>query len=806
MIFHGINVQEVKKSFIITVVCELPVPAGRFKMGKINFEEYRQPWETGPHWELKREFMEKYQDDFPEDRLLCLAQAYSNIELLHCSYPDPVMLQIHELSKPLNGLKRFREATKNFSKDEPELQTRAAGKRSATDDLKKPFKFIKFYSAGNQSSEVAGSSTAEENTSTDAKKSDTFTEDSEVACDATPSMVPLDTISTDTQQQSTTEDNTSVNIPKSNKDKDTAAFSVATPSVVQLDTNTTSTFKLSNSSTQNEDFILSLSQSPDLNLINTFSKGLSSLKKIKSKKPIKEIERTVDLLDFHGIAHYKFEEVILDKASVHLCKFFIKDTLISIGRCVNKKMSQISAAFYAVETLEQFSNLPVVALSNLNCNAHKENVLFLHKFLQEAKRTKPKRETLSSVDKIMSIIDSLKCPHERSYFYREDIESPLNENVFYVDIVINKVLICTGKNIKKAKAKSAAADEIIPLLQKFFNEHSEDFQSMCKINADVTMDIPSEAVRKSDEQQSCTFSSKFLPQMKNDNSKPSLLMDPTVGTTCFKINYKILRNSIEKRFAVFDMSEISSDAQTDKPQKSLFHSAQFCKKVVSFDAYINNTFPSDSRYKCDITFEGENIAVGEGSTKAEAKTSASLAALKSLEQKFYTIKVKSEVDESFVIKRDQIINAHVASEAVSDSNVGCKMLKMMGWTGGGIGKTESGITEPITSSDYRFQQGLGFADKNTDEKKFRHAIESCLKEFSQADTISDLVFSTDFTKDERKIIHKVSQRFGLLGSSRGRNEKRQLFVKHKMSVTELINYLIRKNGCTPKYELVDKSS
>ncbi|KAG8199564.1 hypothetical protein JTE90_009403 [Oedothorax gibbosus] len=126
MIFHGINVQEVKKSFIITVVCELPVPAGRFKMGKINFEEYRQPWETGPHWELKREFMEKYQDDFPEDRLLCLAQAYSNIELLHCSYPDPVMLQIHELSKPLNGLKRFREATKNFSKDEPELQTRAA--------------------------------------------------------------------------------------------------------------------------------------------------------------------------------------------------------------------------------------------------------------------------------------------------------------------------------------------------------------------------------------------------------------------------------------------------------------------------------------------------------------------------------------------------------------------------------------------------------------------------------------------------------------------------------------------------------
>lgn len=30
-----------------------------------------------------------------------------------------------------------------------------------------------------------------------------------------------------------------------------------------------------------------------------------------------------------------------------------------------------------------------------------------------------------------------------------------------------------------------------------------------------------------------------------------------------------------------------------------------------------------------------------------------------------------------------------------DSNVGSKIMKMMGWKGGGLGKTEQGISSPI---------------------------------------------------------------------------------------------------------------
>lgn len=53
-------------------------------MAKFNFEDYRQPWETGPHWELKKEFIETYEDMFEVDRLLCLAQAYANVVLMNC--------------------------------------------------------------------------------------------------------------------------------------------------------------------------------------------------------------------------------------------------------------------------------------------------------------------------------------------------------------------------------------------------------------------------------------------------------------------------------------------------------------------------------------------------------------------------------------------------------------------------------------------------------------------------------------------------------------------------------------------------
>lgn len=57
-------------------------------------EQYRTKFEPLDHWNLKVEFMEAHKALIEEERLVCLAQVYVNVELLGCRYPTPVMLQV----------------------------------------------------------------------------------------------------------------------------------------------------------------------------------------------------------------------------------------------------------------------------------------------------------------------------------------------------------------------------------------------------------------------------------------------------------------------------------------------------------------------------------------------------------------------------------------------------------------------------------------------------------------------------------------------------------------------------------------
>lgn len=63
-----------------------------------DINKYRNPNETEKEWQLKRVFIEKYQDLFAEDRLLCLAQCYANIETMGCRYSNDIMNQIKSLT------------------------------------------------------------------------------------------------------------------------------------------------------------------------------------------------------------------------------------------------------------------------------------------------------------------------------------------------------------------------------------------------------------------------------------------------------------------------------------------------------------------------------------------------------------------------------------------------------------------------------------------------------------------------------------------------------------------------------------
>ena len=45
---------------------------------------YKTPYEPKDHWKLKEAFMNAHKETIAEERLVCLAQVFANMELLGC--------------------------------------------------------------------------------------------------------------------------------------------------------------------------------------------------------------------------------------------------------------------------------------------------------------------------------------------------------------------------------------------------------------------------------------------------------------------------------------------------------------------------------------------------------------------------------------------------------------------------------------------------------------------------------------------------------------------------------------------------
>lgn len=69
---------------------------------KWDIESHREEHESDEHWHLRKRFMERWKTDYPEQRLVCLARVFANIELLGCRYPTEVMQEVARLSYDVN--------------------------------------------------------------------------------------------------------------------------------------------------------------------------------------------------------------------------------------------------------------------------------------------------------------------------------------------------------------------------------------------------------------------------------------------------------------------------------------------------------------------------------------------------------------------------------------------------------------------------------------------------------------------------------------------------------------------------------
>lgn len=166
--------------------------------------------------------------------------------------------------------------------------------------------------------------------------------------------------------------------------------------------------------------------------------------------------------------------------------------------------------------------------------------------------------------------------------------------------------------------------------------------------------------------------------------------------------------------------------------------------------------------KLDLKFDDKNIiyhysyndqiiAEGSGDSKKEAKKAADQNLIEVLKANCYTIrsKVKFYSGEDVITKTG---NKDVKQESnqIQEDNLGFKLLAKLGWKGGSLGANGTGIIDPINLEIKIGKTGLGSEIQQFDKKYFR----SLLQNFRQNQVEYDLIFSSEFSKEERAEIHK----------------------------------------------------
>ncbi|XP_022194519.1 uncharacterized protein LOC111052192 [Nilaparvata lugens] len=290
---------------------------------------------------------------------------------------------------------------------------------------------------------------------------------------------------------------------------------------------------------------------------------------------------------------------------------------------------------------------------------------------------------------------------------------------------------------------------------------------------------------------------------------------------------KALRNGFTRK----EEDELSPEAlQTLHKMKSISGPCGSIYIIVSSDTsqYLNNLQRTSSTWKmqffhelkqepkdncliwrCVTTF-GNISAITEGQVKNKTKSASCEYMMWKLQRQYYTLKVATTLTreelsarDADVQKSDVLAGAAKAEPEVMADNVGLKMMKMMGWTGGGLGKNEQGIEKPVEAAGVISRAGLGFGGK-FDFKKINQVLQQFKRE---TDGPSELVFAKDFSNEERSQIHQAAKKYGLKSKSVGSKCNRQLFVTkdiyyNKMDPWKFMElYLSLKDKYYQKFEL-----
>ncbi|XP_031849211.1 NF-kappa-B-repressing factor [Nomia melanderi] len=207
--------------------------------------------------------------------------------------------------------------------------------------------------------------------------------------------------------------------------------------------------------------------------------------------------------------------------------------------------------------------------------------------------------------------------------------------------------------------------------------------------------------------------------------------------------------------------------------------------------------------KCSILVNSKLLAEATSANQKLAKKEASIAGLQKLQKYYYTIKIKHNVSTNASVTTTTMLKDSSKDDSISDDNIGKKLMKLMGWTGGGLGKSQQGIVEPVTIKQQISREGLGLKSNSCTMNDLKNKSKDIMRKYLAGDMKNDLVFSADFTNDERAIIHQVARQMGLKSHSYGPKNQRTMVVSRKIDVRDLVEELKSLGGTTNKYELIE---
>ncbi|EDV49002.1 NF-kappa-B-repressing factor [Drosophila erecta] len=210
---------------------------------------------------------------------------------------------------------------------------------------------------------------------------------------------------------------------------------------------------------------------------------------------------------------------------------------------------------------------------------------------------------------------------------------------------------------------------------------------------------------------------------------------------------------------------------------------------------------SDNTKYAELLVNNEVIATGQGETLKAAKMAAHKQACLALQSHCYSIKLNASRDTIKVEKNKDGVNVNVTKESADNqldskldaSNKGYHMMRLMGWTGGGLGRLKQGREEPVCYLLKNNRNGLGLINPQKNLADYRRLIEN----YVGSDDIRDMQFEPTFSKEERTMLHQIARQFGLRSTSYGSGESRRLLITKKISYGQILTeVLFRRN---PKF-------